>query len=97
MSVDPEANLWWRSVLENGQSSPYSKFFDIDWDPIKPELKGRVLLPQVGHGRDPVDQRHVDVDHDRVRIELVRLLDCLEAVLGQTDDAQLGLAVDQLA
>src|SRR5215475_12915720 len=39
MSIDSRANLWWRSVLENGRSSPYANFFDIDWDPVKDELK----------------------------------------------------------
>lgn len=48
MSCDPMANLWWRDVLENGPSSPYAKYFDIDWDPVKPELKGKVLLPLLG-------------------------------------------------
>jgi (1->4)-alpha-D-glucan 1-alpha-D-glucosylmutase len=48
MGVDPAANLWWRDVLENGPSSPYARFFDIDWDPIQPELKGKVLLPILG-------------------------------------------------
>src|SRR5262249_34124531 len=37
-----------RDVLENGRASPYARFFDIDWDPIKPELKGKVLLPVLG-------------------------------------------------
>ena len=35
MGIDPEANLKWRSVLENGPSSPFANFFDIDWDPVK--------------------------------------------------------------
>jgi (1->4)-alpha-D-glucan 1-alpha-D-glucosylmutase len=48
MAADPTANLWWRDVLENGPSSPYASFFDVDWDPIKPELKGKVLLPVLG-------------------------------------------------
>jgi (1->4)-alpha-D-glucan 1-alpha-D-glucosylmutase len=48
MAADPSCNLWWRDVLENGPSSPYSDFFDVDWHPIKPELKGRVLLPVLG-------------------------------------------------
>ncbi|MGE5242941.1 MAG: malto-oligosyltrehalose synthase [Betaproteobacteria bacterium] len=48
MSCDPSANPWWRDVLENGPSSPYAGYFDIDWDPIKPELKGKVLLPILG-------------------------------------------------
>jgi (1->4)-alpha-D-glucan 1-alpha-D-glucosylmutase len=53
MSNDPHTNEWWRDVLENGPSSPFARFFDIDWDPTKPELKDRLLLPvlseQYGH------------------------------------------------
>ena len=45
MDIDPSSNLWWRDVLENGQSSRFAKFFDIDWDPVKSELKGKTLLP----------------------------------------------------
>jgi (1->4)-alpha-D-glucan 1-alpha-D-glucosylmutase len=48
MGIDPDTNPWWRDVLENGQSSAYARFFDIDWDPVKPELKGKVLLPVLG-------------------------------------------------
>ena len=48
MAADPRSNLWWRDVLENGPSSPFADFFDIDWDPIKPELKSRILLPVLG-------------------------------------------------
>jgi (1->4)-alpha-D-glucan 1-alpha-D-glucosylmutase len=45
MGVDPVANDWWRDVLENGPSSAYSQYFDIQWDPVKPELRGKILLP----------------------------------------------------
>jgi (1->4)-alpha-D-glucan 1-alpha-D-glucosylmutase len=48
MAADPVSNPWWRDVLEHGQASPYADYFDIDWRPIKPELKGRVLLPILG-------------------------------------------------
>ncbi len=48
MGMDPVANHWWRDVLENGMASPYARYFDIDWDPVKPELKGKVLLPVLG-------------------------------------------------
>ncbi|MGQ0734270.1 MAG: malto-oligosyltrehalose synthase [Acidobacteriota bacterium] len=48
MACDPSANLWWRDVLENGPSSPYAGYFDVDWAPVKPELKGKVLLPILG-------------------------------------------------
>jgi (1->4)-alpha-D-glucan 1-alpha-D-glucosylmutase len=36
---------WWTDVLENGPSSPYAQFFDIDWYPVKAELREKVLLP----------------------------------------------------
>jgi (1->4)-alpha-D-glucan 1-alpha-D-glucosylmutase len=48
MGVDPVINPWWRDVLEDGQASPFAYFFDIDWEPVKPELKGKVLLPVLG-------------------------------------------------
>jgi (1->4)-alpha-D-glucan 1-alpha-D-glucosylmutase len=45
MGIDDEANRWWWDVLENGPSSPYAKFFDIDWAPPKEGLANKVLLP----------------------------------------------------
>jgi len=48
MGVDPLKNPWWRGVLEDGPASPYARFFDIDWNPVKPELRGKVLLPALG-------------------------------------------------
>ena len=41
-------NPWWQDVLENGQSSPYAAFFDIEWDPPYRSLKNRILLPILG-------------------------------------------------
>ena len=42
------ANPAWTDVLENGPSSLFARFFDIDWDPVKDELRGKVLLPILG-------------------------------------------------
>ena len=42
-------NLWWRIVLENGRASEYANFFDIDWNPLKAELRNKVLLPILGN------------------------------------------------
>src|SRR5215471_4584150 len=41
-------NRWWFDVLEWGQQSPFAAYFDINWDPVRPDLKGRVLLPVLG-------------------------------------------------
>ena len=48
MSISEDENIWWMDVLENGPSSLYSDFFDIDWKPVKDELEGKVLLPILG-------------------------------------------------
>jgi (1->4)-alpha-D-glucan 1-alpha-D-glucosylmutase len=45
MGISRGRNAWWQDVLENGAASLYASFFDIDWDPPKPELRNRVLLP----------------------------------------------------
>jgi (1->4)-alpha-D-glucan 1-alpha-D-glucosylmutase len=48
MGVGGADNAWWLDVLEWGEDSPYARFFDIDWQPPRRELKGKVLLPFLG-------------------------------------------------
>ena len=48
MGINDPANRLWADVLENGEASACAKFFDIDWNPPKEELKHRVLLPFLG-------------------------------------------------
>jgi (1->4)-alpha-D-glucan 1-alpha-D-glucosylmutase len=48
MGIGEASNFWWMDVLENGPSSIYAPFFDIDWRPIKGELENKVLLPILG-------------------------------------------------
>ena len=48
MGIAEPQNRWWMDVLENGPSSPYARFFDIDWQPLKRELENKVLLPILG-------------------------------------------------
>jgi (1->4)-alpha-D-glucan 1-alpha-D-glucosylmutase len=45
MGIGGSANAWWMDVLENGPSSIYAPLFDIDWQPMTPELENRVLIP----------------------------------------------------
>ena len=45
MYIATEGNLWWADILENGPSSMYVDYFDIDWSPPKPSLENKVLLP----------------------------------------------------
>jgi len=41
-------NAWWLDVLENGPSSIYADYFDIEWHPPKAALENKVLLPILG-------------------------------------------------
>ncbi len=45
MSNVTSLNVWWQDVLENGPSSAYAAYFDVDWMPLKPDLANKVLLP----------------------------------------------------
>ena len=44
MSLGRENRYWW-DVLENGPSSRYASFFDIDWQPQEERLRDKVLVP----------------------------------------------------
>jgi (1->4)-alpha-D-glucan 1-alpha-D-glucosylmutase len=48
MSIGDPANQWWNDLLENGPSSRYAEFFDIDFNPPKHDLANKVLLPVLG-------------------------------------------------
>ena len=48
MGVMGADNRWWLDVLENGQSSVYAEFFDIDWEPPDPTRRGKLLVPVLG-------------------------------------------------
>src|SRR4029450_12439351 len=43
-----DGNAWWMDVLENGPSSSYAPYFDIDWEPSISHLRAKVLLPILG-------------------------------------------------
>jgi (1->4)-alpha-D-glucan 1-alpha-D-glucosylmutase len=48
MGIARSANPWWLDVLENGPSSRFAHFFDIEWHPVKDELADKVLIPILG-------------------------------------------------
>jgi len=61
MSIaSPQQNRWWWDVLENGQSSRYANYFDVDWKPTEAKLRDTVLMPILGdhYGRE-VEAGHV--------------------------------------
>ena len=48
MGIGGGANPWWQDVLENGRASNYAPYFDIEWLPLKRELRNQVLVPTLG-------------------------------------------------
>ena len=48
MGVGHADNPWWLDVLEWGEASPYSRYFDIDWRSPRRDLDGKLLLPILG-------------------------------------------------
>jgi len=57
MGVGTGTNPWWQDVLMNGRSSEYSGFFDIDWNPLREDTHGKVLLPILGGAYGEVLER----------------------------------------
>jgi (1->4)-alpha-D-glucan 1-alpha-D-glucosylmutase len=47
MATGWENRYWW-DVLENGPSSRYAAWFDIDWHPSEVKLQNKVLIPVLG-------------------------------------------------
>ena len=71
MGVDPRANPWWCEVLENGPCSPYAEYFDIDWEPVTPHLRQKVLLPILGDQYGAVlDRGELQVEYEDGRLQL---------------------------
>jgi (1->4)-alpha-D-glucan 1-alpha-D-glucosylmutase len=48
MGIDGGANAWWQDVIEHGEMSRFAEYFDIDWTPLKRELRNKVLVPFLG-------------------------------------------------
>ena len=66
MGVMGSDNAWWLDVLENGEASAHSDFFDIDWEPLKDELQGKVLLPVLA------DQYGIVLDQGELKLAFDR-------------------------
>ncbi len=62
MGVGQGDNPWWQDILENGRSSEFSGFFDIDWQPVKPELRNKILIPILG------DQYGTELESGRLQL-----------------------------
>jgi (1->4)-alpha-D-glucan 1-alpha-D-glucosylmutase len=90
-------NAAWRDVLENGQASAWARVFDIDWAPVKEELRHKVLLPILG------DQYGVVLENGELQLEFeagafhVRYYDHRLPIAPRQYARVLGFGVEELA
>ena len=78
MGITHQLNRWWRDVLENGPSSRYAPFFDIDWNPLKPELREKVLLPILGdHYGVVLEQQELELVYEDGKFVIRYFSHCL--------------------
>jgi (1->4)-alpha-D-glucan 1-alpha-D-glucosylmutase len=61
MAVAPNNRYWW-DILENGSSSRYANYFDIDWQPMESRLQNKVLVPVLG------DQYGAELEKGAIRV-----------------------------
>jgi (1->4)-alpha-D-glucan 1-alpha-D-glucosylmutase len=45
MAISSPENWWWADVLENGPSSHFASYFDVEWEPPEARLRNTVLIP----------------------------------------------------
>ncbi len=45
MAITGDHNRWWWDTLENGASSRYAPYFDIEWNAPEERLRNKILLP----------------------------------------------------
>jgi (1->4)-alpha-D-glucan 1-alpha-D-glucosylmutase len=97
MGIADNCNGWWFDVLENGPSSPYARYFDIEWHPVKRELDNKVLLPilEDQYGR-VLEGGKLTLEYDDGAFYL-RYYDRILPVNPRSYDKVLGYRIDELA
>jgi (1->4)-alpha-D-glucan 1-alpha-D-glucosylmutase len=71
-------NAWWWDVLQNGRTSRYAHFFDVDWDPDDPELHGKVLAPFLGRScAEALAAGEIALAHDAARGYVIKYFEHL--------------------
>ena len=74
MATGPENRYWW-DVLENGPSSRFATWFDIDWNSPEVKLQSKILVPVLGGQYGQVlDAGELAIDYDGESFQ-IRYLD----------------------
>jgi (1->4)-alpha-D-glucan 1-alpha-D-glucosylmutase len=71
MAISGPENPWWWDVLENGPSSTYASYYDVDWQPPEERLRNMVLIPVLGdqYGR-VLDAREIKLVRKAGKFEI---------------------------
>jgi (1->4)-alpha-D-glucan 1-alpha-D-glucosylmutase len=94
MGIAKSSNAWWLDVLENGPSSRFARFFDIEWHPVKDELADKVLIPILGDQYGAVLERQELQLAYRDGAFMVRYDDDVLPIAPDTFGDVLGLELD---
>jgi (1->4)-alpha-D-glucan 1-alpha-D-glucosylmutase len=105
MAIDGRANSWWWDVLENGPSSRYASYFDIDWPGDNGRTEATVLVPVLGERYGKVlDLHEVALSRDAGSFsvsyfnhELPLSPRTLDVILGRAGEASGSAALKALA
>jgi (1->4)-alpha-D-glucan 1-alpha-D-glucosylmutase len=81
-------NVWWMDVLAKGRESPYAKYFDIDWNSPRADLRGKILLPILGRPLcEVLDAGEITLAYDSERGRFViRYFDHVLPIAANTSD-----------
>ncbi|MBW8869568.1 MAG: malto-oligosyltrehalose synthase, partial [Acidobacteriales bacterium] len=108
MAIGPQNKYWW-DVLENGPSSRFATWFDIDWHSSEVRLQNKVLIPVLGDQYGKIlaaGQIQVERDSNSLRVRYMdniyplapRSLPVILERAGQVvDSPTLGFFADSLS
>ena len=95
MAIVTPHNPWWWDVLENGPSSTYASYFDVDWETPERRLRNTVLLPVLGDQYGlMLDRGEIQVERDGAKLN-VRYYDNRFPVAPRSLDSILGAAASR--
>ena len=92
MAIITPDNPWWWDVLENGPSSNYAAYFDVDWESPERRLRNSILLPVLSDQYGFILDRHeIQLERDGAKLT-VRYYDNRFPVAPRSLDTILGAA-----
>src|SRR4051794_40131825 len=96
MAITGRENTWWWDVLENGPSSVYASYFDVDWNPPESKLRNMVLMPVLGgHYGRVLEAGELQVEREGGSFT-VRYFDNVLPIAPRSLDALLNAAAQRL-